>query len=155
MSEPNREITLRFLAQPSDVNFGGKVHGGAVMKWIDQAGYVCATGWSGNYCVTVNVGEVNFHNPILIGNLVDACAKVILTGRTSIHISVDLRSCDPRKCELTQAIHCIIVFVAVDEHGKPVKVPSWQPVKAEDVAFKRYAQKLMKLKQEIRKELDE
>ena len=53
-----REITMRFLAEPMDVNFGGKVHGGAVMKWIDQAGYACAVGWSGLYCVTLYVGEV-------------------------------------------------------------------------------------------------
>ena len=51
-----REITMRFLAEPMDVNFGGKVHGGAVMKWIDQAGYACAVGWSGLYCVTLYVG---------------------------------------------------------------------------------------------------
>jgi hypothetical protein len=47
--------TLRFLAEPAHVNFGGKVHGGAVMKWIDQAGYACAAGWSGSYCVIVFV----------------------------------------------------------------------------------------------------
>ena len=50
---PQREITLRFLAEPTSVNFGGKVHGGAVMKWIDEAGYACAAGWSGRYCVTI------------------------------------------------------------------------------------------------------
>ena len=41
---PQREITLRFLAEPTAVNFGGKIHGGAVMKWIDEAGYACAAG---------------------------------------------------------------------------------------------------------------
>ena len=51
--ERPRKVTLRFLAAPTDVNFGGKVHGGAVMKWIDQAGYTCAAGWTGHYCVTV------------------------------------------------------------------------------------------------------
>lgn len=44
-----RELTLQFLAEPADVNFGGKVHGGMVMKWIDQAGYACAAGWCGGY----------------------------------------------------------------------------------------------------------
>ena len=39
-------ITLRFLAEPNTVNFGGKVHGGTVMKWIDEAGYACATSWA-------------------------------------------------------------------------------------------------------------
>lgn len=44
MAGQDREITLRFLAEPADVNFGGKVHGGAVMKWIDLAAYACAAG---------------------------------------------------------------------------------------------------------------
>jgi len=48
VSETKGEITLRFLAQPKDADFGGHVHGGSVMKWIDQAGYVRATGWRGN-----------------------------------------------------------------------------------------------------------
>jgi len=52
MPGQQRELTLRFLAEPQDVNFGGKVHGGAVMKWIDQAGYACAAGWEGAVCVT-------------------------------------------------------------------------------------------------------
>ncbi len=47
MAGQQREVTFRFLAEPTDVNFGGKVHGGMVMKWIDQAGYACAVGWSG------------------------------------------------------------------------------------------------------------
>ena len=47
---------MRFLAEPTDVNYGGKVHGGVVMKWIDQAGYAAAVGWSGTYSVTVAVG---------------------------------------------------------------------------------------------------
>ena len=62
MVEDKRITVFRFLAEPTHVNFGGKVHGGIVMKWIDQAGYACATHWSGSYCVTVYVdvlcGEV-------------------------------------------------------------------------------------------------
>src|SRR3712207_6931227 len=82
MPEREREITLRFLAEPTDVNFGGKVHGGAVMKWIDQAGYACVVGWSGQYCVTVYVGGIRFHRPVLIGNMVGVSAKLIYTGKT-------------------------------------------------------------------------
>jgi acyl-CoA hydrolase len=70
VSPPEREVTLRFLAEPTDVNFGGKVHGGAVMKWIDQAAYACAAGWSGQYCVTLYVGGIRFYQPVLIGSLV-------------------------------------------------------------------------------------
>ena len=67
--EPQRGITLRFLAEPGDVNFGGKVHGGAVMKWIDQVGYTCAAGWTGTYCVTVYLGGLHFLGPIHVGEV--------------------------------------------------------------------------------------
>ena len=66
---PQRGITLRFLAEPTDVNFGGKVHGGAVMKWIDQVGYTCAAGWTGTYCVTVYLGGLHFLGPIHVGEV--------------------------------------------------------------------------------------
>ena len=72
MREREREVTIRFPAEPMDINFGGKVHGGAVMKRIDRAGYPCAVGWSGQYCVTVYVGGIRSYRPVLIGNVVEA-----------------------------------------------------------------------------------
>src|SRR4028119_2083124 len=97
-----REITLRFLAEPTAVNFGGKVHGGAVMKWIDQAGYTCAVGWSGQYCVTVYVGGIRFYQPIFIGHLVEVRARLIFTGRSSMHIAVDVSARDPKEDGMVQ-----------------------------------------------------
>ena len=85
MPGQQREVEFRFLAEPSDVNFGGKVHGGMVMKWIDQAGYAGAVGWSGQYCVTVAVGGIQFVAPILIGDLVTVRCKLIRTGNSSMH----------------------------------------------------------------------
>lgn len=152
-SPSNRELTLRFLAEPTDVNFGGKVHGGAVMKWIDQAGYACAAGWSGQYCVTVYVGGIRFHKPILIGNMVEVCAKVIYTGRTSLHIAVDVCASDPRVGEYQMTTQCIIIFVAVDANGQPVPVKAWQPVTEADKALEQSAIKLMTLRQGIENEM--
>ncbi len=80
MSGQQHEVTFRFLAQPTDVNFGGKVHGGMAMKWIDQAGYACAVGWSGAYCVTASVSGIQFVAPILIGDLVTVRARLIHTA---------------------------------------------------------------------------
>ena len=85
-------ITLRFLAEPSTVNFGGKVHGGTVMKWIDEAGYACATSWAKRYCITVYVGGIRFHRPIMIGDLVEVEARLAYTGNTSMNIAVEVRS---------------------------------------------------------------
>ena len=141
-----REITLRFLAEPGDVNFGGKVHGGAVMRWIDQAGYACAVSWSGHYCVTVYVGGIRFLHPILIGHLVEVNAKLIHTGRTSMHISLTVRAGDPREGGLTETTRCTMVFVAVSSTGASARVHPWVPATPEDVALEQSALKQMELR---------
>ncbi len=92
MSGRQRQLSMGFLAEPSDVNFGGKVHGGQVMRWIDQAGYAAAVGWSGHYSVTVAVGGIRFVAPIRIGDLVSVQATLIHTGTTSTHFAVDARA---------------------------------------------------------------
>ena len=147
-----REITLRFLAEPTDVNFGGKVHGGAVMKWIDQAGYACAVGWSGQYCVTVYVGGIRFHRPVLIGNMVEVSAKLIRTGKTSLHVAVEVSAGDPKEGLYTKTTQCVIVFVALDDGGTPVEVARWEPNSEQDHALERYAKRLMELREDTEKE---
>ena len=153
MEDSRREVRFRFLAEPTDVNFGGKVHGGAVMKWIDQAAYACAVGWSGRYCVTVYVGGIRFYKPVFIGNVVEIRARLIYTGRTSMHIAVDVAANDPKGGDTARTTHCIIVFVAVDEEGKPQEVEPWDPVTEEDRALERYAVRLMELRKRIEEEM--
>lgn len=121
------QLTLRFLAQPSAVNFGGKVHGGTVMSWIDEAGYACSTRWSQRYCVTAYVGGIRFVRPIMIGDVVEVEAKLAYTGSTSMNIGVEVRSGDLRGGELHKATECAIVMVSVDTHGKPVAVEPFEP----------------------------
>lgn len=153
LAAPQREITLRFLAEPTDVNFGGKVHGGAVMKWIDQAGYACAVGWSGKYCVTVAVGGIRFVNPILIGDMVTVHCQLIYTGNTSMHFSVDVIARRLETGEETLATHCVVVMVATDDAGKPTAAPKWEPQNDDDKALAAYAQKLMELDKNIAQEV--
>ena len=95
MSGRQRELTMRFLAEPTDVNYGGKVHGGVVMKWIDQAGYAAAVGWSGKYSVTVAVGGIRFVSPIRTSDLVTITTKLVYTGTSSMHFAVDVNARDP------------------------------------------------------------
>ena len=133
------EITFRFLAEPAAVNFGGKVHGGSLMKWIDEVAYACAATWSGRYCVTVSVGNIRFRRPILVGNLVELRARIVATGRTSMHIHVSVHAGDPKWGELRQTTDCLMVFVAVDESNHPVSVPSFEPKTEEQKALAKYA----------------
>jgi acyl-CoA hydrolase len=133
------ETTFRFLAEPTSVNFGGKVHGGALMKWIDETAYACAAVWSGRYCVTVSVGNIRFRRPILVGNLVELRARVVATGRTSMHIHVSVCAGDPKGGELLQTTDCLVVMVAVNENGQPVSVPAFLPVTEEQQRLAKYA----------------
>jgi acyl-CoA hydrolase len=136
------------------MNFGGKVHGGAVMKWIDQAGYACAVGWSENYCVTVYVGGIRFYKPVLIGSIVTVRARVVYTGRTSMHLTVDVRARDPKTNDPVDTTHCIIVFVAIDKEGNPMEVRKWTPTSPEDVKLESYALNLMALRQAMEAKLN-
>ena len=135
---PGRSV-LRFLAEPSHVNFGGKVHGGMLMKWIDQAGYTCAAQWAGTYCVTVYIGGIHFVQPILVGSIVDLRCQVIHTGRTSMHVGIDIFAGDPRTRSFERCAYCVAVFVAIGEDGRPTPVPAWTPATEHERALERYA----------------
>lgn len=143
-------ISFQFVSEPSDVNFGGKVHGGVVMKWIDQTAYVCARRWAESYCVTVYVGGIQFYRPISIGEVVKIDAYVIYTGRTSIHIAVDVYSRDISTAEFEKKTHCVIVFVSVDvTDGNPKPVRKWLPTNDREVGLEQYAIKLKELREKI------
>jgi len=85
--------------------------------------------------------------------MVEVRAKLIHTGKTSMHIAVDVSAGDPKESLYTQATHCIIVFVAVDDQGTPVEVKRWEPETEEDVALERYAKRLMELRKGIEEEM--
>ncbi|ERJ18777.1 thioesterase superfamily protein [Salinisphaera shabanensis T35B1] len=146
------DITLRFLAEPSDVNFGGNVHGGNVMKWIDHAGYTCAANWSSAYCVTAYVGGIRFLKPISVGDLVELKAELMHTGRTSMHISVSVHARNPRDRERRFTTHCILVFVALDDSGKPLRIRDFEPVTEHSKRLNAYAKRMIELREQLQTE---
>lgn len=148
------KVTFQFISEPTDINFGGKVHGGVVMKWIDQTSYTCARNWAELYCVTVYVGGIRFLKPINIGDVVKIEAKVIYTGTTSIHIAVDVYGSDFSTDEFEKKTHCVIVFVAVDDEGKPTPVKKWVPKTAHDKKMWDYALRLKELRTNIANEME-
>ena len=149
----NNKISFQFISEPTDVNFGGKVHGGIVMKWIDQTAYTCARNWAETYCVTVYVGGIRFLKPISIGEVIKINAYVIYTGNTSIHIAVDVFSRNFNQREFEKKTHCVIVFVSVDENGKPIPVKKWEPHTAKEKMLAEYAKKLASLREQINREM--
>lgn len=153
MPGQDREFTMRFLAGPEHRNMYGKVHGGSMMKWMDEAAGACAAGWSGLPCVTVSVSGISFHKPVSVGHIVELRARLIHTGRTSMHIAVRVLSRDPRHGTYEQTTSCLMVFVAIDADGRPTPVPSWAPDTPEDRAMQAHAMHLMELGREIQEEL--
>lgn len=146
-------LTFQFISEPTDVNFGGNVHGGEVMKWIDQTAYACATGWAQNYCVTVYVGGIRFYKPISIGAIVKVDATVIYTGKTSIHIAVNVFSRKVKERKFEKTTHCVIVFVSTDEQGKPTPVPEFIPTNEHQKEMEQYALRLIELRKSIENEM--
>ncbi len=154
MAGREREITLRFLAEPTDVNFGGKVHGGTAMKWIDLAAYACAAGWSGKYCVTAYAGAVQFVRAIHVGNIVEVEAKLVYTGRSSMHILLEVRAGDPKTSTRHTTTRCMVIMVAVDDAGEPTEIPEWKPETDEDKRLRESALKLIELRKGIHAEME-
>ncbi|MFT4859972.1 MAG: acyl-CoA hydrolase [Algoriphagus sp.] len=152
MEYPHK-TTFQFISEPSDINFGGKVHGGSVMKWIDQAAYTCARTWAESYCVTVYVGGIRFYKPISIGEVIKIECAVVYTGSSSIHIMVEVYSRNFSEHVFEKKTHCIIIFVAVDENGAPKKVKPWVPQTDQEKHLEEYAMRLKELRENIHTEM--
>ena len=116
------KLNMSFLAEPNDANFSGNVHGGKVMKWIDEVGYALAVKYSKRYCVTKFVDDIEFLKPIEIGDLVKLDAEIIKFGNSSLRIKIDVFSTDLIKGKSKKNCECFIVFVALDKNGKKVKI---------------------------------
>lgn len=126
-------VAMRFLSLPHDAAASGRtVAAGSVMEWIDQAGYACAVGWSGSYCVTAYVGNVRHESPIEPGSLIAVRARIVHTGTSSMHVAVTVESADVRERHYVPNTTSILVFVAVGDDRRPVPVPQWRPSSSGD-----------------------
>lgn len=142
-------VTLRFLAAPTDAGITGTVAAGTVLEWVDKAAYAAAVGWSANYCVTAYVGNIHFADPIHSGDLVEVTASVVYTGRSSMHIRTEVSFSDPRELKPITSSTCLVIFVAVDEHGKPTPVPSFTPGTARELELREHALARIEIRERI------
>lgn len=140
-------MVTRFMASPTDVNWGGNVHGGTAMEWLDQAAQLCTTAYCGHSTVAIYAGGIRFFKPVRIGDLVEVRARLMRTGTTTMQVSVFLYSGDPRTGELNQAIHAGIVYMALDHEGTALMVPEWEPVSEEDKILNEHSFALRELRE--------
>jgi acyl-CoA hydrolase len=111
------------LVSPGMANFSGKMHGGELLKLLDKAALTCGMRYSGFYCVTLSVDKVVFREPIFIGELVTLLATVNYTGRTSMEIGIKVIAEDLKGKSVRHTNTCFFTMIAVDDDGKPTKVP--------------------------------
>jgi 4-hydroxybenzoyl-CoA thioesterase len=142
-------LLLRFLATPRDVNWGGRVHGGTVMRWIDETAQACARSWTKRPTVGVYAGGIHFHRPIEIGELVEVESRILHTGPHSVHLATHVRSADPVVGAYRTTTRCMSVFVPLDGTGRAASVAPLTLVSAEDQRLDRHALDLMSMRAEL------
>lgn len=124
---PEHQLTMTVLMTPDTANFAGNVHGGTILKLLDQVAYACASRYSNSYVVTLSVDQVTFRQPIHVGELVTFLASVNYTGRSSMEIGIKVVAEDIRNRVVRHVNSCFFTMVAVDEDYKPTAVKPLTP----------------------------
>lgn len=114
---------MSILMTPDMANFIGNVHGGDLLKMLDQVAYACASRYSGNYVVTLSVDQVMFREPIYVGELVTFAASVNYVGTTSMEVGIRVEAEDVRARTIRHTNSCYFTMVAIDDNGKPTPIP--------------------------------
>ncbi|MGB8981894.1 MAG: acyl-CoA thioesterase [Anaerolineales bacterium] len=117
-------IMLSQLMHPEHANLLGNVHGGWIMKLVDEAGALTCMRHAQRKVVTVAIDSMTFRQPIKIGDLVILNAEVSFTGRTSMEAAVEVLAENPVTGEQTHTNTAHLVYVALDDEGRPTPVPS-------------------------------
>jgi acyl-CoA hydrolase len=151
MDLPSHQLSMTVLMTPDTANFSGKVHGGTILKLLDQAAYACASRYARRYVVTLSVDQVMFRQPIQVGELVTFMASVNHTGTSSMEIGIKVVAEDIRAKIIRHVNSCFFTMIAVDDEGKPTPVPHWEPITQDEQ--RRHAAAI--LRRTMRREMEQ
>jgi acyl-CoA hydrolase len=143
-------LSMTVLMTPDMSNFSGNVHGGLLLKLLDQVAYTCASRYARAYAVTLSVDQVVFREPVHVGELVTFAASVNYTGRTSMEIGIRVTTEDLVGREVRHTNSCYFTMVALGDDGRPVAVPPL--VAVTDDQRRRHA--AAQLRRELRREIE-
>ncbi len=129
---PPHQLTMTVLMTPDMANFSGNVHGGNLLKLLDQVAYACASRYARRYVVTMSVDQVTFKQPIHVGEMVYFLASVNRTGRSSMEIGIKVLAENIRTQENRHVNSCFFTMVAVDDNHKPIDVPEFIPTTVDE-----------------------
>ena len=150
MHSESHQLTMTVLMTPDMANFAGNVHGGSILRLLDQVAYACASRYSGRYVVTLSVDQVMFRQAIHVGELVTFLAAINHTGTTSMEVGIKVIAENVQKGIARHAVSCFFTMVAVDEAGRGTSVPSLTPTTAD--ARRRF--EAAKSRKDLRRELE-
>ncbi len=118
---------MSVLVTPEMTNFGGKMHGGELLKLLDQVAYTCAMRYCGNYVVTLAVNNVLFKQSIAIGEMLHLKSAINFTGNTSMVVGIRVEAENLQSAQIRHTNTCYFTMVSVDDERKPKKVPAYTP----------------------------
>ena len=133
-------IIVSHFVTPQDANYYGNVHGGVIMRLIDDAGGVVAARHSHANTVTASVDRIDFHNPAFVGEILTLKAALNLVGKTSMEVGVRVETENIMTREKRHIASAYLTYVALDNNRKPVEVPPVIP--ESEIEKLRYKQAL-------------
>ena len=151
MSEPAHQLSMTVLMTPDKANFSGNVHGGTLLKYLDEVAYACASRYAGSYVVTLSVDQVMFRRPVHVGELVTFHASVNYTGRSSMEIGIKVTCENIQTRAKRHSNSCYFTMVALDAQGKPQAVPALIP--ENDLERRRF--EAARLRRQLREEMQQ
>lgn len=117
------ELSMTVLMTPDMANFAGNVHGGALLRLLDQVAYTCASKYAQSYVVTLSVDRVLFREVVHVGELVTFDASINYVGRTSMEVGIRVTAEDIHTGAMRHANSSYFTMIAVDADGQPEAVP--------------------------------
>ncbi|MBK1682340.1 acyl-CoA thioesterase [Rhodoferax fermentans] len=150
MDLPLHQLSMTVLMTPDTANFSGNVHGGNILKLLDQVAYACASRYAGRYVVTLSVDQVMFRQPIHVGELVTFLSSVNHTGSSSMEVGIKVIAENIQNRSVRHVNSCFFTMVAVDDERKPVAVPPLEPQTPDEI--RRHAAALVR--KDMRREME-
>ena len=145
------EVVLNHFMMPEHANLMGNVHGGIILKLVDEAGALCAIRHAQRPAVTVAIDSMTFHSPVRVGDVLTTLAHLNYVGRTSMEAEIIVTAENPISGEVTHTNSAYAVYVALDDEGHPVQVPA---LEFENEQQQRRAE-TAKLRQKLRLEAEQ
>lgn len=147
---PDHQLTMSVLMTPDYTNFSGNVHGGSILRLLDQVAFACASRYAGHYVVTLSVDRVVFREPVHVGELLTFLASVNYTGRTSMEVGIKVLAENIQSKAVRHVNSCFFTMVCMGADRKPIPVRPLTPQTQEEI--KRF--EMAKMRRELQQEYE-